>query len=198
MHCCACLRLQYFAWLQRVKTLFLCARSVSSPDIHHRWRACKPRIFGFANAALDRFLAANGYTGIIRGHMGKQCVELQGCCARVCVYITRVFVFTRQPGPAFKSPNAGACSPCSARLTTTTRAGSSRGCVRDARACKPLAQGAGWMRGHLERARAHDCADAVLLLGLQPGQPCAAAVSWLMRLIAKSGCCGGVGRGREE
>lgn len=38
------------------------------------WKACKPRIFGFANAALDHFLKINGYLGIIRGHMGKQCV----------------------------------------------------------------------------------------------------------------------------
>lgn len=43
-------------------------------DAHRSWRACKPRIFGFANEALDHFLERNGYVGVIRGHMGKQCV----------------------------------------------------------------------------------------------------------------------------
>jgi len=47
------------------------------------WRACKPRIFGFANAALDHFLERNGYCGILRGHMGKQSGVQIAKCGRV-------------------------------------------------------------------------------------------------------------------
>ena len=54
-----------------------CTHSVArgfqgASDPRRSWRACKPRIFGFANAALDHFLSCNNYVGIIRGHMGKQ------------------------------------------------------------------------------------------------------------------------------
>jgi len=52
------------------------------PHVCRRWRACKPRIFGFANAALDHFLERNGYCGILRGHMGKQYAP---CFAPACL-----------------------------------------------------------------------------------------------------------------